>query len=836
MTSRFFNVLLVLSTMLLIQCTIPKNATQVSLNPVSVKSNKASELPRYTPDQVWDILHTQVALQFNYKNASADGHAVLTIKPYFYPAQRLVLDAKSMEFSSVKASSKHGFLAMKYTADSMHIYIDFESPLSDSIVLDLTYTAYPNKTPKGGSAAITDDKGLYFINNRQKIKNKPVQIWTQGETESNSHWVPTIDLPNERFTTQITLTVPDSFQTLSNGRLITSKAVDPFMREDSWEMNLPIQPYAMMFAIGKFSMYTTQFQQANDVRYYVEPDYAPYANMMFQNTPEMMHFFSNYTGVLYPWKTYSQIVVRDYVSGAMENTSASLFGEFMNQDSIAYADGNHEDVVSHELFHQWFGDYVTAESWSHLTVNESFANYGEQLWRTYKYGKAHADQLAYEDLQSYLMLAPYVDDPLYRVFYKSREDMFDHITYKKGGAILRHLHLLIGDAAFKQSIKKYLTSNALKPAEFQHWRLAVEEVTGKDMTWFFNQWYIKGGHPSLTLTYQFIDSSKKLKVHVDQKNEDPNFVYRLPITFALVENNVITLHKVEINKTQQDIFIPASSSNAFVIPDYEHEVVGNITEQKTAAIYRLQYLASVNPISKLIALDTLCANYITKHNIGSDFKEVLIKALNDSTEFALFVLDAINEKNQDKVVQADFELPVFELFMNSRNLLVKAAALKLLNTWKHPISDKETNMCLKANSYKLRMEALQTKLLLHKEDALVMARAYLTENKNHFVIRSCFKILGCSSAIEDLNFMMHCANEMYGEDLNSLFSGLVKFVITNKNEPFVNKAVFGLEKLYVNETKATIKNNFANQLRYLLKEIKPANNKNIEEQIKRIIG
>ena len=836
MTSRFFNVLLVLSTMLLIQCTIPKNATQVSLNPVSVKSNKASELPRYTPDQVWDILHTQVALQFNYKNASADGRAVLTLKPYFYPAQRLVLDAKSMEIASVNASSKQGALTLNFTADSMHIYIDFESPLSDTISLDIKYTAFPNKAAKGGSAAITDDKGLYFINNRQKIKNKPVQIWTQGETESNSHWVPTIDLPNERFTTQITLTVPDSFQTLSNGRLVSSKAVDPLMREDSWEMNQPIQPYAMMFAIGKFSMHTTQFQQLNDVRYYVEPDYAPYANMMFQSTPEMMQFFSNYTGVLYPWKTYSQIVVRDYVSGAMENTSASLFGEFMNQDSIAYADGNHEDVVSHELFHQWFGDYVTAESWSHLTVNESFANYGEQLWRTYKYGKAHADQLAYEDLQSYLMLAPYVDDPLYRVYYKSREDMFDHITYKKGGAILRHLHLLIGDAAFKQSIKKYLTSNALKPAEFQHWRLAVEEVTGKDMTWFFNQWYIKGSHPSLKFSYQFIDSSKKLKVHVDQKNEDPNFIYRLPMTFALVENNVVTLHKVEINKTQQDVFLPASSPNSFVIPDYEHEVIGDIVEQKTAVVYSSQFVAPVNPVSKWIALDTLCSNYIAQHKLPVNFKDVLVKALNDSALYALFVLDVINDHNQDKVVQTDFESAVYDLFISSKSLLVKAAALKLLNVWHHSIPEIETNICLKANSYKLRMEALQTNLNQHKNDALILAKTYLKESKNHFVIKSCFKILGNANTEEDLNFMMQFTSDMYGEDLNSLFAGLVKFVITNKNEPFINKAVAGLEKLYVNETKTTTKNNFTNQLRYLLKEIKPANNKNIEEQIKRIIG
>ena len=836
MNARFYNALLLISTLFFFQCSTPKNAVEQNLNPVSVKSSKANVLPRYSPDRLWDILHTQVALQFSYKNASADGVAALTMKPYFYPAQHLVLDAKSMEISSISANSKYGDVALHFTADSLHINIDFESPLADTIYLTLKYTAYPNKAPKGGSAAITDDKGLYFINNRQKIKNKPVQIWTQGETESNSHWVPTIDLPNERFTTQITLTVPDTFQTLSNGRLLSSRAVDPFMREDKWEMNQPIQPYAMMFAIGKFAMHTTLFQQANDVRYYVEPDYAPYANMMFQNTPEMMQFFSTYTGVLYPWKTYSQIVVRDYVSGAMENTSASLFGEFMNQDSIAYADANHEDIVSHELFHQWFGDYVTAESWSHLTVNESFANYGEQLWRTYKYGKAHADKLAYEDLQNYLTFAPYVDDPLYRLYYKSREDVFDHITYKKGGAILRHLHLLIGDSAFKLSIKKYLTSNALKPAEYHHWRLAVEEVTGKDMTWFFNQWYVKGGHPTVNISYQFIDSLKKIKVHVIQKNEDPNFVYRLPITLALIENNKVSKHAVEINQAQQDFLLSASSENAFVVPDYEHEIIGDVVEKKSPAIYRMQFEAPLNPVSKIIALDSLSSNFIAKHNLDSSFKEVLVQALRDSADYALFVLDAINDKNQDKAVQNSFEIPVFDLFMNTKNLLVKAAALKLLNLWKHPIADVEMNTCLKSNSYKLRMEALNTNLLQHKADALVLAKAYLKENKNHFVIKSCLKILGNATTEEDLNFMMLTANDFYGEDLNAVFAGLVKFVITNKNESFVNKAVFGLEKMYANETKATTRNNYANQLRYLLKEIKSANNKNIEEQIKRIIG
>ena len=394
----------------------------------------------------------------------------------------------------------------------------------------------------------------------------------------------------------------------------------------------------------------------------------------------------------------------------------------------------------------------------------------------------------------------------------------------------------IYQSAFKQSIKKYLTSNALKPAEYHHWRLAVEEVTGRDMTWFFNQWYVKGGHPTVSFSYHYIDSLKKIKVHVTQKNEDPNFVYRLPMTLALIENNKVVKHLVELNQAKQDFLLPATSESAFVVPDYEHEVIGAIIEKKAPAIYSMQFEAPLNPISKIIALDTICTNFITKHNLDSSFKTVLVHALNDSADFALFVLDAIYENNQDKVVQNNFEVPVFDLFKNTKNLLVKAAALRLLNLWKHPIADVDMNTCLKSNSYKLRMEALNTNLIQHKADALVLAKAYLTENKNHFVIKSCLKILGNATTIDDLNFIMQCANDFYGEDLNAVFSGLVKFVITNKNEPFVNKAVFGLEKIYSNETKVTTRNNYANQLRYLLNEIKSANNKNVEEQIKRIIG
>lgn len=157
-------------------------------------------------------------------------------------------------------------------------------------------------------------------------------------------------------------------------------------------MDQPHAPYLFMMSIGEYSIVKDTWKKI-PVNYYVEKEYEKDAKAIFGNTPEMIEFYSKTLGVDYVWPKYSQVIVRDYVSGAMENTSATVHGEFLQQHSRDLLDENNEDVISHELFHQWFGDLVTCESWSNLPLNESFATYGEYLWREYKYGRDDADYL-----------------------------------------------------------------------------------------------------------------------------------------------------------------------------------------------------------------------------------------------------------------------------------------------------------------------------------------------------------------------------------------------------------------------------------------------------------
>ncbi|WP_315817637.1 M1 family metallopeptidase [Paraflavitalea speifideaquila] len=362
------------------------------------------KLYRESAPMINDLVHTKIDARFDYSQSYLNGKAWITLKPHFYATDSLTLDAKGMDIKKVAIVKGAATTALKYEYDGwfLNVKLDRSYKGGEKYTVYIEYTAKPNELQVKGSAAITDAKGLYFVNPKGEEKDKPTQIWTQGETEATSVWVPTIDRPNQKTTQETIMTVPEKYVTLSNGKLVAQKKNTDGTRTDTWNMELPHAPYLFFMGVGEYSVIKDTYK-GKEVNYYVEKEYAPVARKIFGHTPEMMAFFSKVTGVEYPWVKYSQIVGRDYVSGAMENTTATLHQESAQQDARELVDGNGwESTIAHELFHQWFGDYVTSESWSNLTLNESFANYSETLWDEYKYGKDAGDAQNYSDMQGYL--------------------------------------------------------------------------------------------------------------------------------------------------------------------------------------------------------------------------------------------------------------------------------------------------------------------------------------------------------------------------------------------------------------------------------------------------
>lgn len=582
-----------------------------------------------------DIIHTKLNVRFDWPRQQMIGSAIITFKPYFYPQNTLVLDAKGFEIKGVfqldtltsesNTKSKQDSLGFEYDRRKLTIRLNRTYNRNETVYVQIDYIAKPNELPRGEPNDHPDDKGLYFINADGMDDEKPKQIWTQGETESNSCWFPTVDTPNEKFTHDFHITVDTTYQTLSNGILITSLSNGDGTRTDHWKQSLPHAPYLAMMAVGQFAIIREMMPDGLELSYYVEPKYAQDAKAIFGRTPEMIAFFSNIFGMPFPWDKYAQIAVRDFVAGAMENTTATVHQESVQTTSRNLVDGNSDGVIAHELAHHWFGDLVTSEDWGQLPLNESFANYSEYLWTEYHDGTDAADWLNLQETKQYLGEADQKKVPMIRYFYKDREDMFDSHSYSKGGRILHMLRKYVGDEAFYKSLQVYLRTHRFETAEINDLRMAFEKVTGEDLNWFFDQWFMRPGHPVIKVEQEYSAANQKVKLIINQLQDTLAYpVYRLPLKVDVWVENKKTQYEVLLNHSKQTLEFPARYRPDLVVFDAETQVLGTIDHEKNRSEFVFQYFNSEKFLTKYDALTQLEGKLI-----DSTVRHTMMAAMSD---------------------------------------------------------------------------------------------------------------------------------------------------------------------------------------------------------------
>ena len=492
----------------------------------------------------------------------------------------------------------------------------------------------------------------------------------------------------------------------------------------------------------------------------------------------------------------------------MENTSATLFGEFMNQNTRELADKNSEDVVSHELFHQWFGDYVTCESWSNITVNESFANYGEQLWKSYRYGKALGDELAYNDLQVYLSVAQYNDPQLVRFYYDSREDVFDPISYNKGGAILRYLNNLMGDAAFDKAMNLYLTKNALHSAEAHQWRLAIEEATGQDWNWFFNEWYYHAGHPSLKVAYHYNDTVKKLTVTVSQTQSDSDFVYRIPLKAAVIYGDDKSVVDWVLTKRKETFtYAYKNGQRPVIIPDYTHVLPGDIRDGKKMAQWLEQYKQSDDYTSKRLAVEAA-------GKLMSDSVSMIIMDQALSDQIASIKRLALTElkTSQSERYRRKFSNYIAYMASADSNKLVRAAAFNVLGEWKVTSAKESMVQALGYSSYMMAGAALDALNKIDKDTAYIMARQLVDSDPKSTLETNIWIIIGKKAADEDIALYEKRAPYVFNSKKLSFSNSLSSYLKNVKSDDSYRRGVAIYAMLVNNENMKTFKSYIAGNL------------------------
>ena len=555
---------------------------------------------KYERSRPFAISHLSLDLALDFENKSVSGSATLDFARVAVDASELKLDAIGFELESVRLSSGKGFVDAPFDYDGDTLSVRGLERV-DAGKVEIRYRAKPRR-------------GMYFLEPDAKVKNRPKQVWTQCQDEDARHFIPCHDKPHVKMTSELRVTVPNGFVALSNGELLDSQTPSGSTKKPwtyHFRLDKPHPSYLLTLVAGNFTIIDDRPAELADskqvpVRYYVPPARKKDTARSFGETPRMIELFSRLTGVPFPWQRYSQIVVSDFIFGGMENTTATTMYEHVLLDERAVLDISSNDLVAHELAHQWFGDFVTCRDWSHAWLNEGFATFMEHVEREDRLGRDEYDYGVSSDNDTYLHEASArYSRPIVCRDYAEPIDLFDRHLYEKGGLVLHMLRRELGDEVFWSGVKIYLGAHAYGVVETNDLQRALEKVSGRSLERFFDSWVYRPGHPELKVNIGWDDGLLSVSVKQGQKlGEIAEFHFELEVEVGAREGGV-TRYKKAVSAGTDTFVIALGERPAFVAFDPELRVLGELRFEAPSDMLRAQLTGATRAISRLRAAEAL---------------------------------------------------------------------------------------------------------------------------------------------------------------------------------------------------------------------------------------
>jgi aminopeptidase N len=546
--------------------------------------------PHYMPSRQYDLQHLRLDLAFDWDARSVAGTATNFLSPLLPGLDNLVFHAAGLEIQRVLVDGAQRPFTADPRAETLTVPLGRAYGPEDRLEVAIEYSAHPKA-------------GLYFVGPDQAYPNKPRQIYSQGETELNRFWFPSWDYPNDRTTSEVIATVKRPLEVVSNGKLLAVTDQPDGRRTFHWKMEVPHTVYLLSVAIGEFTKVSDEWRGI-PVDYYVPPGEGDKARRSFGDTPKVLEFYSQVTGRPYPYAKYAQTAVIDYMWGGMENISATTQTSRTLHDARAALDFTSEDLVAHETAHQWFGDLLTCEDWSHAWLNEGFADYFTALYLRNVHGE---DDFALEmdDLRAGYEREDSRDyrRPIVTKQYREPIDMFDGHTYAKGALVLHMAHFLLGEEGWWKGIRAYVDRFAGQTVTTPDFQSAMEEATGIPLGALFDQYVYGAGHPELKVKWDWEPETRQvhLEVRQTQKLDEQTGLFSFPLEVALVGEKDTVVRRVPVAARElQDLYIPADERPRTVVLDPEGWILAEIDFDKPVAEWVLQ-LGTAKPLAARLA-------------------------------------------------------------------------------------------------------------------------------------------------------------------------------------------------------------------------------------------
>ena len=651
-----------------------------------------------------DFLKMNLDVKFNTQEGKVIGKVKYDFRPIQYVTDTLFLNAPGIDIKSVSLNGKE----TKFVTDSFGLIVRFLPPLdwNKQYKLEISYEATPRK-------------GLYFIGWNVDAKNTTndryftrKQIWTQGQGIDNRHWIPCYDDVNDKLITETTITFDSAYTVVSNGVLKEKKKNADGTATWDYAMSKPMVPYLIMIGIDKYAYKDFKSRNGMVSRQYYYADHPETANPTYEYSAEMMDWLCEQTGVRYPWETYCNVPVQDFMYGAMENTTATVYGDFYLNDKRTVLERPYVSTNTHELTHQWFGDYITEYSGTHHWLHESFATYYAKQFIHHVLGE---DRYEWDRRmeQNNAMNADKINRyPVAHTMGGSNRH------YPKGSAVIDMIRYVVGDSVYKRSVTNYLKKHAYSNVLTSDFKMTFMETAGVNLDWFFDEWINRAGFPEYVVSYEKQKERVAVFVNQKQKVDELTGYFKMPIVFeAHFKDGSSSSSKEWLSRAADTVYLNATPGAEidYVLFDPGSNIIKSVEFKKSFDELSSQLLKAKHFMDRYDALRALLDTSIERK------RDLLVKTFKENN-FQTLKAEIVHQLSKDTTA-ASYQL--FQTALHDKDMMVRRSVLDYLDTFPAAIVP-DVEKILSDTSY-INIETALRKLC---KQLSAKAQTYLAQTKN----------------------------------------------------------------------------------------------------------
>ncbi len=674
-----------------------------------------------TRERTYDVIHIKIEVKLDEKQKRVDGKVTTKFVPLRPEFKVFELDAAEMKIEKVYfIGGKQLNFNFDSLAQKLRIYLDRAYSLRDTLSVVVEYFV------------LNPRKGLYFIQPDSAYPDKPYQVWSQGQPEDNHYWFPCYDFPNDKATSEVIATVNEKFTVISNGKLLSVKEDKKRrLKTYHWFMDKPHSSYLISIVAGEYVKLQDYYLDI-PLEYYVYKSNAKYAKLSFEKTSEIMKFFSEKIGYKYPYNKYAQTIVEDFIYGGMENITATTLTSSTIHDERAHLDVSSDGLVAHEMAHQWWGNLLTCRSWEHAWLNEGFATYFTALYFEYAKGKDEFQYSVY-NMQRTAKFADMSDKkPTVWNRYFDPTDLFGPHIYQRGGAILNMIRFVLGDELFWKAINYYAKKYEYQNVETNDFKIAIEEATGYNLKWFFDQWLYKAGYPIFEVSYVYDDSARSVKLTVEQIQPSDSLtpaVFKTPVDVEITTSSGSKIYRIFINERKQTFDFSVDGKPLMVIFDKGNWILKDLFFEKSKDELIYQALNASEMVDRLWAVQELGRKMDER-----DVVSAMIKIIN-SGEFYAVRQEAIN--NLGKLGDESTARFLIDVFKGEQDSRVRRSIVEALKEFKFNFVAEFLSEVIKTDkSYYVIASAVNSLALIDSANKISVIKNALTLDSHQEIIRT----------------------------------------------------------------------------------------------------